>query len=116
MTDEWPRYYVLVGRVPIAVDADTWARSVGDLGKRRVALDQITDRCNVSTVFLGLDHNFGGGDPVLFETLVFGGPLDGEMERHQTYDEAERGHAEMVAKARVACAKVGAIASKAGAS
>lgn len=46
----------------------------------------------VSTVFLGLDHSFGDGPPLLFETLVFDGPLDGEMTRCTTWVEAEVMH------------------------
>lgn len=120
---KWPAYYILVGRIPIAVDAMTWAVEM-EMVKRhktepdpwRIGYDQITKSCHVSTVFLGLNHNhFGKGDPILFETMVFGGPLDGEQHRYCTYDEAERGHAEMVAQARIACAKVDAIAQQAGA-
>lgn len=55
----------------------------------------------VSTVFLGLDHNFSNqGLPVLFETLTFGGPLDGEMERYTTLDKARMGHERMVSRTR----------------
>ena len=52
----------------------------------------------VSTVFLGIDHNFGGSasDPILYETLVFGGELDQEMERYPTKAEALEGHYVMV--------------------
>lgn len=50
----------------------------------------------VSTVFLGLDHQYGDGPPLLFETMVFGGPLDHEMNRYSTWNEAEKGHQEMV--------------------
>ncbi len=50
----------------------------------------------VSTVFLGLDHSFGSGPPLLFETMVFGGPLDGEMDRYTTWEQAEEGHLRMV--------------------
>lgn len=47
----------------------------------------------VSTVFLGLDHRMGGpGKPLLFETLVFGGPMDGHMDRCCTWQEAEEQH------------------------
>jgi len=54
----------------------------------------------ISTVFLGLDHNHKfQGPPVLFETMVFGGPLDQEQARYCTWAEAEIGHDEM--KARV---------------
>ncbi len=51
----------------------------------------------VSTVFLGVDHNFMGGQPVLWETLVFNGPLDMEQRRYTSRAEAEIGHAQMVA-------------------
>lgn len=47
---------------------------------------------SVSTVFLGLDHSFGGGRPVLFETMIFGGKSDGYQERYHTWKEAEAGH------------------------
>lgn len=46
----------------------------------------------VSTVFLGLDMSFGDGDPLLFETMVFNGPLDNEMDRYSSWVEAEAGH------------------------
>lgn len=52
----------------------------------------------VSTVFLGLDHSFGEGPPVLYETLVFGGKLDDEQERYSTRKEAEQGHERMVSR------------------
>jgi hypothetical protein len=54
-------------------------------------------------VFLGLDHRFGGsGPPLLFETMIFGGPLDEEMWRYSSWDAAEAGHAAAVRKAREA--------------
>ncbi len=56
----------------------------------------------VSTVFLGLDHAFGGGTPILFETMIFGGPLDQEQDRYATREEALIGHAEWLAKAQQA--------------
>jgi hypothetical protein len=46
----------------------------------------------VSTVFLGIDHNFGNGPPLLFETMVFGGEYDGYCKRYSTWEEAEGGH------------------------
>ncbi len=68
---------------------------------RQVAHHIVSDGVSVSTVFLGLDHQFGlNGPPMLYETLVFGGPLDGEMERYPTRTLAVIGHAEMVARVR----------------
>lgn len=109
---EWPRYYILVGRTPMAVDMMTWATWFGT-ADRHVDITKI-GKARVSTVFLGLDHNFQRGEPILFETMIFGGPLDGEMWRYHTYDQAERGHAEAVRQAQAAYAKVKSIAVAAG--
>lgn len=49
----------------------------------------------VSTIFLGLDHRFGEGDPLLFETMILGGPLDQEMDRCSTWEAAEKMHEKM---------------------
>jgi hypothetical protein len=50
----------------------------------------------VSTVFLGLDHNHAdSGPPVLWETMVFGGALDGAQVRYTSHDEARDGHLAM---------------------
>jgi hypothetical protein len=75
-------------------DVLEWGRWFAD-ADRRVADTSIGDT-RVSTVFLGLDHQYGDGPPLLFETLVFGGKLDGEMMRYSTWGEAERGHKVMV--------------------
>lgn len=50
--------------------------------------------------FLGIDHNWGVGPPLLFETMVFGGWLDGEQERCSTWDEAEAQHKTMVLRVK----------------
>jgi len=53
----------------------------------------------ISTVFLGIDHGFDS-PPQLFETMVFGGPLDQEQVRYATFDEAREGHTKMVWRVR----------------
>jgi len=68
---------------------------------RRVAFTDLDDRGRISTVFLGIDHSFGFGEgPLLFETMVFNGPLDGEQDRYSTWDEAEAGHKAMVERVK----------------
>jgi hypothetical protein len=68
-----------------------------------VGRTQITSQVTVSTVFLGLDHRFiGDGPPLLFETLIFGGPLDGDGQRYSSWDDAETGHKTWARKARAA--------------
>jgi hypothetical protein len=68
--------------------------------ERHVANDRVGD-IRISTVFLGLDHNWGFGPPVLWETMIFGGPLDQEMRRYTSRESAESGHREMVLKVKL---------------
>lgn len=50
-------------------------------------------RVRVSTVFLGVNHRFfGDGPPILWETMVFGGPYDKLQRRYTSRDEAFKGH------------------------
>lgn len=46
----------------------------------------------VSTVFLGFDHGWGDGPPIVFETMIFHGPLSDEQHRYADWDTAEAGH------------------------
>lgn len=85
-------------------DLMKWAQWMEE-GNRRVALTEEGD-WRVSTVFLALDHNFAGrGEPVLWETMVFGGPLADEMDRYTSRESAVDGHEKMVARVRDAVAK-----------
>lgn len=108
--------YVLKGHDPVPVeDPLRWARWF-EKGDRRVALTKVGE-LSVSTVFLGIDHNYTRrGKPILFETMVFQ-PSTGEYagsfpwrfprpgreesigltRRYSTWDEAETGHALTVA-------------------
>jgi len=94
--------YILVNRVPVPCpDLMKWGRFMQDAD--RYVAETMIDGIRVSTVFLGLDHNWGGDPPVLFETMIFGGEHDEEyMERCCTWAEAEEMHkiAVKVAKAR----------------
>jgi hypothetical protein len=48
----------------------------------------------ISTVWLGLNHNFMNpeGPPLIFETMVWGGPMDGSVRHYSTWVEALAGH------------------------
>jgi len=79
-----------------------WAQFFEDIEKRKVKSTEVRG-VTVSTVFLGIDHNhFGGGAPILFETMVFGHNQDSEeefydfQERYCTWDEAVAGHKSVV--------------------
>ena len=98
------KHWVLRNGQPVSTDdAVKWATWYGTSGEeRRVARTVVSDGVEVSTVFLAIDHAFGGMVPILWETLVFGGPLDGEMERYSSREGAEAGHEAMVKRAREA--------------
>lgn len=91
-------YWILNGREPVQAELmawSEWCRTANIV----VAKDEVNGY-RISTVFLGLDHSFGDGPPLLFETMVFTGDDWGDLEceRYSTYDEAEAGHAQMAAK------------------
>jgi hypothetical protein len=86
---------------PQAVDLVTWAKwfETHD-ADRVVAKTQVSDEVRVSTIFLGLDHAFTlGAVPVLWETMIFGGPLDEYQERYSSRADAEAGHMAAVMRA-----------------
>jgi hypothetical protein len=83
-------------------DVEVWGRWFQVPANRIVAQNLDEHGAGVSTVFLGLDHDFTGtGPPVLWETLVFGGPLDGTMERYTSRADALAGHRAMCDRYRV---------------
>lgn len=91
-------WYILRDKRAVAVDTcEEWGRWL-ELSSRdgsRIVGNWQRDGVTVSTVFLGLDHGFGGGPPLLFETMIFGGPHDGEQWRFSTWEAAEAHHMEM---------------------
>ena len=107
--------YRLQGHIAVPCDdLLTWAAAMEEAGGSRVAWTDL-GLLYVSTVFLGLDHNFANlfsgdtaqGDPILFETMI--GGYSGEEEwgpyqtRCGTWAEAEEMHQAAVefARARV---------------
>ena len=97
MTDK----YILVGHDAVP------ERSLMKWAKWFEKAERIVAKSNcggvfVSTVFLGINHQFGEGLPLLFETMVFG---ENMMERYSTWDEAVNGHERMCQKVRKQLAK-----------
>lgn len=54
----------------------------------------------ISTIWLGIDHSFGYGPPLIFETMIFNGGLDQEQWRWHTVEEAQAGHDRVVEMVR----------------
>lgn len=84
--------YTLDGKTPVAEpDILVWAKWF-EKADRSVKKTKLPGFIEVSTVFLGNDHSFFGGPPMLFETMIFGGEHDGYQERYSTWEDAEAGH------------------------
>jgi hypothetical protein len=96
-----PMYYTLAsdGETPIATDdVLTWGRWF-ETADRVVARTTI-GTVKVSTVFIGLDHGFGRGAPVLWESMVFGLADDDLQQRYTSAREARAGHECLVERVR----------------
>lgn len=79
---------------PIGMDEWMLLRRGENEGYWRVGESE-ADGVRVSTVWLGMDHQWGDGPPLIFETMVFEGPHDEQMWRWSTEMEALAGHAEI---------------------
>jgi len=82
-------------KVDIMQEGDVWKRVA------RHFLRPPGESCtiDVSTVFLGLDHDaFGAGPPVLYETMIFGGAYDQYQMRYCTRAEATSEHEKIVSR------------------
>ena len=79
------------------VDFEKWSVWMfSDNDRRQVKLTEQGDVW-VSTVFLGLDHHFGNGPLLLFETMSFIAHEGVDQWRYSTWAEAEAGHDRIVA-------------------
>ena len=78
------------------VDVMVWAEMFEDFAIRRVGQTTIYRfgvHVWISTMFLGLDHQWGEGPPLLYETMVFGGPdHDDYLERETSRSDAAWTH------------------------
>ena len=96
------RNYILDGREIIPAPFTEWAQWFERSPHARIVKQDRVRGLFVSTVFLGIDHRFGGdGPPLLFETMIFDERDEGMARqgrdlaqwRWSTYPEAELGHA-----------------------
>ena len=125
--DDWSTFYILDdANNPIPVSLTTWSTWFGRFPNRRVALTQVGD-FQISTVFLGINHRFCAGPglpPLVFESMVFDHSEEGtqyiamatglhpfyedrEQLRYCTWDEAMKGHQDLVEKYEILTGEVG---------
>jgi hypothetical protein len=85
--------YILDGKTPVLepnlIKWVSWFESANRVVQQDI---MAIEGVKISTVFLGFDHSWVEGPPVLFETMIFGGNRDGETHRYRTWDDAEAGH------------------------
>jgi hypothetical protein len=87
-------YAVLQGKEVIPVEnMEVWGKFFAS-DERILARDKINNS-EVSTVFLGMNHGTKAY-PLWFETMVFVDGVGGDCNRYATYDEALKGHQDMV--------------------
>ena len=93
--------YILIDKIPVPEpDLIKWAQWF-ETGNRRVAETVVLEKYWVSTVFLGMDHNFSPvGPPKLFETMIFGPKPSGDsldyMARTSTWELALEQHQDAI--------------------
>ena len=91
-------YYILVGHTPVAVNSlsewQNYLHSVQHSGLHLVA-ETIVGDAKISTSFSVFDLTFGE-PPLLFETMVLGGPHHRRMQRYSTWEQARNGHDDTV--------------------
>ena len=94
-----PMYYNREGK---PITQEEWVKSFENFKEKIVQQDNLPGGRRISTVWLGLDHDYAGlGPPLIFETMVFGEEgNETDCERCSTWEEAERQHEAMVEKVR----------------
>jgi hypothetical protein len=92
-----------------------WAAWFAQSHEARVVVKtELPSGTTVSTVFLGIDHGFHGGDPVLWETMMFGGAYDLACDRYRSRKDAIVGHEVWVLVAKGEMTPIDARRLKAG--
>lgn len=97
------KYYILENKVPVPIssgnrmeDVIIWGQFFGN-DSNRIIQHHHFGEILVSTIFLGLDHNYFGGPPLLFETMIFPNEeFKYYQERYSTWDESMQGHLKAV--------------------
>lgn len=74
-----------------------WGEDIQKTKKRTIGRTPLPWGGLISTVWLGIDHSFRGGPPLIFESMLFDEKgHSGPMRRYTTLGEAKRGHEQMV--------------------
>ena len=81
------------------IEMKKWSQ-IWNSQERFLAQDEVNEYF-VSTVWLGMNHNVEGGEPLIFETMTFAQGEDKKFDEYQwhysTKEEALAGHAHAIA-------------------
>jgi len=91
------KFYDREGKV---ITFEEWGNKFKESNYQRVLLSEFENDARISTVWLGMDHSFGHGRLLIFETMVFADndSEDMDMDRYSTLEEAKKGHQLMLDK------------------
>lgn len=82
----------------VRIGRTEWGQLMQDQEYKRVDMTTLPDGKVVSTVWIGIDHNWMDGPPLIFETMVF--PEDSwselQTKRYETLSDAVEGHRQTV--------------------
>lgn len=95
--DMFDKYYDKQGK---PISREEWA-DLHNSKYKIIKQTPIPPKGMVSTVWLGSNHNFGEGKPLIFETMYFPRWDDNDLvedicKRYETLEQAKEGHEEIV--------------------
>ena len=99
--DNFPVFYSIDenGTVKNVPDLRDWKTTLFQGNYRLV--DEISKTVEIATIFTGIDKSLGTNKvPVLFETIIFGGKMDGETYNYTSWADAQKGHAQLLNELR----------------
>jgi len=83
-----------------SITQEEWQEKVADIEYQRVGVFETLangEKISVATIWVGMNQSFvPNQDPIIFETVVFGGRNNGLCRRYSTELEALVGHNEIV--------------------
>jgi hypothetical protein len=98
------KYFLNADKTYREADLIEWAEQLQNMD-RHVGNNMIEGH-HVSTVWLGLEHGFMGGEPLVFETMIFSEHEPRThiyLDRYSSWDKAVQGHEEAIEWVRKHC-------------
>ena len=98
------RYILVDGKPVFEPDLMIWAEWF-EKNSERIIQHNLINGILISTVFLGLDHNYDAGPPLLWETMIFDLYHEDPQWRYTSHESALKGHQRAIRKVDLAIRK-----------